>query len=176
MITNYLRIAAWSIPPVLLLIPLIAMRFTDEVVWTLSDFVFMAGLLFGTGIALELAMRTGHSAAYRAGAVVAIGTSFFLVWINAAAGFIGGENNDANMMYPYAVAIGIFGAVAVKFRPMGMAYVLVCAALMQVAIPIIALIASMVTVDTKACVLTAGFTALWLCAAGLFRKSAAKPK
>ncbi|MGK7368692.1 MAG: hypothetical protein ACNS64_00650, partial [Candidatus Halalkalibacterium sp. M3_1C_030] len=38
----------------LLLIPLIAMQFTDEVVWTLSDFIFAGTLIFGTGLTYKL--------------------------------------------------------------------------------------------------------------------------
>ena len=41
----------------LLLIPLVAMQFTSEVNWTLSDFVVGGMLLFGTGIICELVIR-----------------------------------------------------------------------------------------------------------------------
>jgi len=41
----------------LLLIPLIAMKFTNEVSWTLFDFVIAAVLLFGTGFLCELILR-----------------------------------------------------------------------------------------------------------------------
>ena len=42
---------------ILLLIPLIAMQFTDEVNWTLFDFVVMGILLLGTGLLCELVLR-----------------------------------------------------------------------------------------------------------------------
>jgi nitrate/nitrite transporter NarK len=41
----------------LLLIPLVAMQFTNEVNWTLSDFVVAAVLLLGTGLVCEFVMR-----------------------------------------------------------------------------------------------------------------------
>jgi hypothetical protein len=41
---------------VLLLIPLIAMQFTNEVNWTLFDFV-VAGFILGTGFICELVIR-----------------------------------------------------------------------------------------------------------------------
>jgi archaellum biogenesis protein FlaJ (TadC family) len=42
---------------VLLLIPLIAMQFTNEVNWTLFDFVVAGVLLLGTGFICELVIR-----------------------------------------------------------------------------------------------------------------------
>ncbi len=44
---SWLRKAMWSGAPFLLLLPAVAMRFTAEVNWTGSDFVFAAVLLFG---------------------------------------------------------------------------------------------------------------------------------
>jgi hypothetical protein len=47
----------------ILLIPLIAMRFTDEVVWTFYDFLFVGALLAIIGTAIELAVkRSGNRA------------------------------------------------------------------------------------------------------------------
>ncbi len=42
---------------VLLLMPLIAMQFTNEVNWTLSDIVVAGVLLLGTGLICELVIR-----------------------------------------------------------------------------------------------------------------------
>jgi hypothetical protein len=42
---------------ILLLIPFIAMQFTDEVNWTLIDFIIAGALLLGTGIMCEIALR-----------------------------------------------------------------------------------------------------------------------
>ena len=50
---------------ILLLIPLIAMQFTNEVNWALSDFVVMGGLLLGTGLLCELVMRKVKKFEYR---------------------------------------------------------------------------------------------------------------
>jgi hypothetical protein len=60
-----------------LLVPLVAMLFTSEVVWSPFDFVFAAALLGGTGFLLELAIRkpsrVGYRAATAAVSVLAIG-------------------------------------------------------------------------------------------------------
>ena len=41
----------------LLMVPLVAMRFTSEVNWSVFDFIVAGVLLFGTGLAIELALR-----------------------------------------------------------------------------------------------------------------------
>ena len=41
----------------ILSVPLVAMQFTDEVVWTLGDFVVVGVLLAVIGIAIELALK-----------------------------------------------------------------------------------------------------------------------
>jgi hypothetical protein len=38
-------------------LPLVAMQFTDEVVWTLGDFIVVGVLLTTIGVAIELALR-----------------------------------------------------------------------------------------------------------------------
>jgi hypothetical protein len=48
------------------------MQFTDEVRWSLADFVFAGALLGGTGLLLEVAVRKPGNIAYRA-AAIAIG-------------------------------------------------------------------------------------------------------
>jgi Kef-type K+ transport system membrane component KefB len=50
---------------ILLLIPFIAMQFTDEVNWTSSDFVIMGILLTGTGLLCEIIIRKVKTIKYR---------------------------------------------------------------------------------------------------------------
>ncbi len=78
---NIIRLAIGTI--LLLLIPLLAMQFTDEVRWGLFDFIFMGILLFGSGLAYEfIVTRQGSTVAYRAATFIAVGTALALVWIN----------------------------------------------------------------------------------------------
>jgi hypothetical protein len=67
-----------------LLIPLVAMQFTDEVNWTLSDFVVMGTLLFVVGLLIELAIRKAGK--YRAIAIMAIVLGFLWLWAELAVG------------------------------------------------------------------------------------------
>src|SRR3982751_4077064 len=52
------RIGAWAaVVALILLLPLLAMQFTDEVRWGVADFVIAGALLFGAGLTYELIAR-----------------------------------------------------------------------------------------------------------------------
>jgi hypothetical protein len=68
----------------ILMLPLVAMQITDEVDWSLADFVVGGVLLGGTGLLLELAARTAGNIAYLAGATAI-----------AVASIVFGEADDA---------------------------------------------------------------------------------
>jgi hypothetical protein len=70
----------------LLLIPVIAMRFTAEVAWTASDFVVAGGLLLGTGTMYALASSMTRSNNRRALIGVLLVAMLTLVWIELAVG------------------------------------------------------------------------------------------
>jgi len=74
------------ITAVLLLLPLIAMQFTKEVNWTLSDFVVAGVLLFGTGLICELAIRKIKNTKYRIVTIIAVLLVLLLVWAELAVG------------------------------------------------------------------------------------------
>jgi hypothetical protein len=133
------RVEAWAAVVVLiLLVPLIAMQFTDEVKWGLFDFVFMGALLFGTGLTYELIARKGGTIAYRAAVGIACATGLVLVWINAAVGIIG--DGPVNLMYLGVLAVGFVGAFIARFQPPGMALALFATAVAQMLVPVIALV------------------------------------
>jgi hypothetical protein len=73
----------------LLLVPLVAMRFTDEVKWSWFDFVLAGGLLFGTGLVCELVLRKVKKFEYRIALVAMILFALFIVWAELAVGLIG---------------------------------------------------------------------------------------
>ncbi len=74
---------------ILLLIPFIAMQFTDEVNWTSSDFVIMGILLTGTGLLCEIIMRRVKTIKSRIILCGVILFAFFLVWVELAVGVFG---------------------------------------------------------------------------------------
>lgn len=78
-----------SIVLLLLLIPFIAKQFTDEVNWTLFDFMVAGMLLVGTGLLFEWILRKAKNRRN----VVLISVLLFLVllvvWIDLAVGIFG---------------------------------------------------------------------------------------
>lgn len=117
---NRFRIAAWSGAVLLLLLPLVAMQFTEEVNWTVSDFVVMGVMLLVAGGAFELALRTSNQTMYRIAALGAVGSGFFMVWVNLAVGIVGNEDNPLNLLYFGVLAVGFLGAIASRLKPRGM--------------------------------------------------------
>jgi hypothetical protein len=161
------RIAGWSIPALLLLLPLVAMQFTQEVNWTASDFV-VASVLFGSvGLTFELIVRTSSSLAYRAGAALAVITAFLTFWVNGAVGMIGSEDNSYNLLFGGVLILALVGAIVARFEAGGMARAMVAAAIAQAAVAAFGL-----STDVLGGVLSMGFAAPWLLAAALFWKPA----
>lgn len=168
------RGVGWTVPALILLLPLVAMPFTDEVHWEGADFALAGALLVAVGIPYELAVRRTGDAAYRAAVGVALVAAFLLVWVNGAVGLIGSEDNDANLMYGGVVAVGVIGTGIARFRPRGMARALFATALAHVSVVVIALIAELgepVSGPFEIVTSNAFFVALFVGSALLFRKA-----
>lgn len=73
----------------LLLIPLIAMQFSDQWDWKLPDFIVMGVLLLGTGLLCELVIRKVKKIEYRILICGAILLALFLIWAELAVGIFG---------------------------------------------------------------------------------------
>ena len=90
MITTNKRLLGITLAvPLLLLIPFLAMQFTDEVNWSLFDFMIMGILLLGTGLACEFAIRKAKNSTYQVILIAAILAAFFLIWAELAVGIFG---------------------------------------------------------------------------------------
>jgi hypothetical protein len=161
------RIAAWGIAALLLLLPLVAMRFTDEVIWDGEDFLFAGVLIGGTGLAFELAVRKSGNLAYRAAVGVALAGAFLTLWANGAVGMIGSEGNRYNLLFYGVLVVALIGAAIARFRAAGMARAMIVAAIAQLAVG-----AGGLATDLLGGVLSMGFAGLWLLAAALFWKAA----
>ena len=161
------RVMLWGAAALLLLAPLIAMRFTSEVNWTGSDFVAFGVMLTVLCGGVELAVRMSRHHSYRVAAAIALLTSFLLVWVNLAVGIIGNENNPANQMFFGVLAVGLVGALIARFRAAGLARAMVAMAVAQFLVAVVAQIGGAFIWP-----LTVVFAGLWLASAWLFRKAA----
>ena len=85
------RIALWGTAVFILLIPLIAMQLTDEVAWDREDFVIFGVMLVAACSVYEIAARLTHNTTRRAIAGIGIAAVFMLVWLDLAAGIVGGN-------------------------------------------------------------------------------------
>jgi len=132
------RIALWSAPAILLLIPLVAMQFSAEVEWTAFDFTIAALALYGALAVYERVSGLSGNTRYRTAVGVAVATLLVLLWINGAVGIIG--DGDINLLYFFVFAVGVLGALIARFQPLGLARTLVAMAVTQMAIPAIALV------------------------------------
>ena len=65
------------------------MQFTNEVQWTVADFIIAAGLLIGAGLAIEMVTRKIKNKAYKLILLVAILMIVMLIWIELAVGLFG---------------------------------------------------------------------------------------
>lgn len=169
------RLAVWGAAVFLLLLPLVAMQFTEEVNWTLFDFVVFGTMLAGACGAYELATRASASGVYRAAAGIAVVAAFILVWLSIGVGIIGRDGDPANLMMFGVLAVGIVGAVIARLQAHGMAVVMFAMALSQALVAAIALIAGLGASSNgpaQILLLNGFFVMLFTGSALLFRKAA----
>lgn len=78
-----------GIVALILLIPLVAMQFTKEVNWDLTDFITMGLLLSITGMGIEIVTRKIKSAKVKIALTLTILFVLFLIWAELAVGIFG---------------------------------------------------------------------------------------
>lgn len=168
--------ATWVVLSALVLLaPLVAMQFTDEVNWTISDFAFAGGVLASAGLIYELAARAG-GLAYQGAVAAALAATILILWTTGAVGIIGSEANPGNLLYLGVPALAALAGLAARGRAAGMAWAMTIVAVAQVMVPPAAYFT---LADPRRDVLapevfaaTAVFAGLWLLSAWLFRKAA----
>ncbi len=164
------RVARWTAALVLLLIPAVMMRVSNEWHWTIGSFVAAAFVIGGVGLLYELAERASGSRAYRAGAAIALVTAFLTVWTTIV-------RDDGNGIgFLLLVVTAAVGAFAAWFRPAGMARAMLGVAVMQALVGIGVATAPVTASEpdgpVRALVFSGFFTALWLLSALCFRAAA----
>jgi ABC-type Mn2+/Zn2+ transport system permease subunit len=74
---------------ILLMVPLVAMQFTNEVDWSLFDFVVMGSLLLIVGLTAEFSLRKIKGRMSRIVTIAIILFIFLLIWAELAVGVFG---------------------------------------------------------------------------------------
>lgn len=176
---NRLRPLVWGGAALLLLLPAVAMRFTQGVNWTGSDFVVM-GVMLGVACGLyELGVWLSGNPVYRAAFGIAVVTGFLTVWVNLAVGMFGSEDNPLNLIFGGVLLVAAVGALLARFRARGMALAMGTTAVAQLLAAGIGL-ATGLSVGTDEqhgpslyleTFLTACFALPWLVSSVLFRKA-----
>jgi Kef-type K+ transport system membrane component KefB len=73
----------------LLLLPFVAMQFTNEVNWSVADFIIMGFLLTAAALLLRLAKSMGLSKKTKTSLILGVLLLFLLVWGELAVGLFG---------------------------------------------------------------------------------------
>ncbi|GLR48542.1 hypothetical protein [Sphingomonas astaxanthinifaciens] len=135
--------------------------------WTASDFVLMALMLGALGGGIEYLFARSANPFARAGSAMLVIVCFLTIWVNLAVGMIGSEDNPYNLLFMGLVPAAIAGAVLVRFRPAGLAWIALGCGLVQAALALEGMAA-----DPRGGRLSLLFVVFWLIAAGLFRAGA----
>ena len=118
-------------------------------------------------------MHLQSNTAYGFAVGMALTAAFLIVWLNAAAGLIGIEDDDpANLLYVGVLAIGLIGAVIARLHPRGLARALFATALGTALVGAIALKLPNTASSLQIVMLHGMFVALFAGSALLFRYSA----
>jgi hypothetical protein len=131
------------ITALILLLPLSASLISDEVAWSLVDFIAAGGMLFGTGSGYLLLSRQTSSLLFKAASGLMLITALLLIWTNLAVGIIGSESNTINLLFYLVVLVLIAGTFISRFHPHRMALTLFITATAQSLITLVALYTDM---------------------------------
>ena len=113
---------------------------------------------------------------YKTALVLAVATALILFWVIGAVGVLGADGDPADLMYIGVLAVGVTGAIIVRFQPMGMARAMITMAFAQALVTVIALIIGKQDAPYMSVFeivsLNGFFITLFLGSARLFQKSA----
>ena len=86
---NYRLILIIGGVALLLLVPRVAMQFSDDVSWSVNDFIIAGVLLSGTGLLIELILRNVKLKQNRIILSAIVLVLLILIWIELAVGLFG---------------------------------------------------------------------------------------
>ncbi|GAB1489587.1 hypothetical protein MASR2M8_20400 [Opitutaceae bacterium] len=158
-----------------MLIPLTASRFAEGWNWGVADYVLAWVMMTGVGFVYALVTRKSDHIAYRLAAALALLTAFMIVWGTIAVGFIGSDDNPANMLYGGVLLTGMIGAGLARFSPVGMAWAMVATAIVQMLVPVVAYLfwrSDFSPGVLQVFALNLAFALLFVASAGLFHHAA----
>ena len=168
---SFAKVTAISL--LILLIPFTASLITDEMAWSLYDFLLAGVMLFGTGSAYVLVSRQSGSVIYKAAVGLALASGLFLVFANLAVGIIGSEDNTINLFYFLIVGLLVIGSIIARVQPHGMALTLFTTALAQAILIPAALISGMQNATGSSIIeiilINVGFVTLFVVSGILFQ-------
>lgn len=163
--TSIWRIIGWGGAVALILTPLVAMQFTNEVNWDETDFIF-AAIIFGiVGGLIELAVRISSNWYFRFGAMFAVLAGFMLVWSNLAVGMIGNEDNPVNLWFGAVLLTAICGSILSRFHKSILPAAMFAAGTIQAAIGVFA---GVLGPDMRGGIFTIILSAPWIISSALF--------
>ncbi|MCX2719909.1 hypothetical protein [Lentiprolixibacter aurantiacus] len=134
------RILVWALSVALfLMLPFVAMQYTNEVNWSLFDFLVMGGALLSMGLVYELIIRQSKQRTYRIAIGIGTAALFLLFWVNSAVGIIGNEAQAVNTLFWIVPAVILTGAGLSGLKARGMAQTMFIATVVQITVPAIGL-------------------------------------
>lgn len=134
---SFAKVAAITL--LTLFIPFSALFITDEMAWSLYDFILAGVMLFGSGSIFVLISRKSESVLFKSALGLMLASALFLLAANIAVGIIGSEDNTINLFYFLVVVLLVVGSFIARFKPRGMAITLFTTALAQAAMIPVAL-------------------------------------
>jgi hypothetical protein len=162
----------------ILLVPLLAMQFTNEVNWSPADFIAAGLLILSIGLAYEFAIKKNSNKTYKIAIGFALAATLLLIWSNLAVGIIGSADNPLNLIYIGVISVAVIGAIIARLKPWGMSYAMYGASFAQLLAAIIAMVVEFENTaisSIEIILINAFFILLWIISAFLFKR-AANPK
>jgi hypothetical protein len=143
----------------ILMLPLIAMQFTNEVNWSAADFLVMGSLLMLAGLSYVFLLSLARHWSYRLAAALCALASLLLIWVNLAVGIIGATNNPLNLLFAGVILVVLVSVLNAKRSHEILAKGMYTAATLQMVIPILVLTLG----DEQLALDQQGFTSLIAC-------------